>query len=159
MGVHLILDMKLEKYNNILHNEKECIDFMKYIVNINNHTIMNKPIFVQFPSLNNTYKNILDDFDKFQITNNINNKELVDKYKDFYNKTKTSIYGGYTAFIVLAESHISIHTYPEELYIALDIYSCKNIDVKMNMCKIKDYLSNRLKIINPDVKYNIINRN
>jgi S-adenosylmethionine decarboxylase len=31
---------------------------------------------------------------------------------------------GVTAIVVLAESHISIHTYPEKGYAALDIFTC-----------------------------------
>ena len=31
---------------------------------------------------------------------------------------------GITGFILLAESHISIHTWPEMNYIAIDIFSC-----------------------------------
>ncbi len=31
---------------------------------------------------------------------------------------------GVTAFILLAESHISIHTWPERNYVAIDIFSC-----------------------------------
>jgi S-adenosylmethionine decarboxylase len=31
---------------------------------------------------------------------------------------------GVTGFILLAESHISIHTWPERDYIAIDIFSC-----------------------------------
>jgi S-adenosylmethionine decarboxylase len=33
---------------------------------------------------------------------------------------------GVTAVAVLAESHISIHTYPERGYAALDIFTCGN---------------------------------
>lgn len=32
--------------------------------------------------------------------------------------------GGLTAFVMLCESHIAIHTYPEHGYLALDIFSC-----------------------------------
>ena len=32
--------------------------------------------------------------------------------------------GGITGFILLAESHIALHTYPEHGYMALDIFSC-----------------------------------
>lgn len=32
--------------------------------------------------------------------------------------------GGVSAFVLLAESHISIHTWPEHRYAALDIYTC-----------------------------------
>lgn len=31
---------------------------------------------------------------------------------------------GLTGFILLAESHISIHTWPEKKYVAIDIFSC-----------------------------------
>ncbi|MBI4449328.1 adenosylmethionine decarboxylase [Candidatus Woesearchaeota archaeon] len=32
--------------------------------------------------------------------------------------------GGITAILLLAESHISIHTYPEHRYAAIDLFSC-----------------------------------
>jgi S-adenosylmethionine decarboxylase len=32
--------------------------------------------------------------------------------------------GGVTAFLLLAESHIALHTYPERGFLALDIFSC-----------------------------------
>ncbi len=35
---------------------------------------------------------------------------------------------GYTGVIVLAESHISIHTWPENNYAALDIFMCGDCD-------------------------------
>ncbi|MBI2663411.1 S-adenosylmethionine decarboxylase [Candidatus Woesearchaeota archaeon] len=38
---------------------------------------------------------------------------------------------GYTSIILLAESHISIHTWPEKNLFAIDIFSCKkDYDVK-----------------------------
>lgn len=36
---------------------------------------------------------------------------------------------GVTGFILLAESHISIHTWPEHNYAAVDVFSCKPFDV------------------------------
>jgi len=36
--------------------------------------------------------------------------------------------GGVTAFALLAESHISIHTWPEQDYAALDIFMCGACD-------------------------------
>jgi S-adenosylmethionine decarboxylase len=32
--------------------------------------------------------------------------------------------GGLTGYLLLSESHIAFHTYPEHRYIALDIFSC-----------------------------------
>lgn len=35
---------------------------------------------------------------------------------------------GITAFQVIAESHISIHTWPEYNYFSFDVFSCKDFD-------------------------------
>ncbi|MDI6717981.1 MAG: adenosylmethionine decarboxylase [Patescibacteria group bacterium] len=35
---------------------------------------------------------------------------------------------GLSGFVMLYESHISIHTWPENGYAAMDIYSCKDFD-------------------------------
>ena len=38
--------------------------------------------------------------------------------------------GGLTGFAVVAESHVSVHTYPECGFVFLDIFSCGELDVK-----------------------------
>ena len=35
---------------------------------------------------------------------------------------------GLSGFVLIAESHISIHTFPEKNYLSLDIFSCKEFD-------------------------------
>lgn len=35
---------------------------------------------------------------------------------------------GYSAVVLLAESHISVHTFPEERYMSVDVYTCGNTD-------------------------------
>lgn len=37
---------------------------------------------------------------------------------------------GVTAFHILSESHISIHTWPSESFASIDIYTCGNTDVE-----------------------------
>ena len=37
---------------------------------------------------------------------------------------------GLSGFVIIAESHISIHTFPDKLYLSLDIFSCKDFDVE-----------------------------
>ena len=36
---------------------------------------------------------------------------------------------GVSGTVIIAESHISIHTYPEKGFAVIDIFSCKNFDV------------------------------
>lgn len=42
-----------------------------------------------------------------------------------------NILGGLTAFCIIAESHLAIHTWPESNYFAFDLFSCKNFDEKI----------------------------
>ncbi len=36
--------------------------------------------------------------------------------------------GGYSGFVIIAESHIAIHTFPRRRFISIDVYSCKDFD-------------------------------
>ncbi|MCF3652946.1 MAG: S-adenosylmethionine decarboxylase [Aigarchaeota archaeon] len=44
---------------------------------------------------------------------------------------------GYSGFVVVAESHVSIHTDIRTGYASIDVYSCKEFDVQ----RIEEYLS------------------
>lgn len=35
---------------------------------------------------------------------------------------------GISGFVLIAESHISVHTYPDKRYLVLDAFSCKDFD-------------------------------
>src|SRR5213593_4777174 len=35
---------------------------------------------------------------------------------------------GISGFVLIAESHISIHTFPEKTFVSVDIFSCKPFD-------------------------------
>ena len=37
---------------------------------------------------------------------------------------------GISGFVLIAESHISIHTFPEKNYLSLDIFSCKEFEAE-----------------------------
>lgn len=38
---------------------------------------------------------------------------------------------GISGFVMIAESHISIHTFPDQDYVFMDIFSCKGFDEEM----------------------------
>ncbi|MEE8471266.1 MAG: adenosylmethionine decarboxylase [Dehalococcoidia bacterium] len=59
---------------------------------------------------------------------------------------------GVSGFVLIAESHISIHTFPERSYINIDIFSCKEFDAdsairdlqeKFGLTEVKSYILNR----------------
>jgi len=52
--------------------------------------------------------------------------------------------GGITGFVILSESNISIHTYPQEGKFYLDLFSCMEFDVD----KVVNYLKDKLQLKN-----------
>lgn len=61
--------------------------------------------------------------------------------------------GGWTGFVVIQESHISIHTFPKRGFISADVYTCKNgLDAEFVVNYFKDAFDLR------DVERNFIKR-
>lgn len=59
---------------------------------------------------------------------------------------------GISGFVVIAESHISVHTFVERCYVNIDVFSCKNFDARkvaedlksqFRLIKLKSYLLDR----------------
>ena len=47
--------------------------------------------------------------------------------------------GGWSGFVIIEESHISIHTFPARGFVSIDVYSCKNgFDVKFIVSYFKE---------------------
>jgi len=56
--------------------------------------------------------------------------------------------GGYTGFVVVQESHISVHTFPRRRFVSIDAYSCKDYDFKMAIKFITAYFKVKRKELN-----------
>jgi S-adenosylmethionine decarboxylase len=56
--------------------------------------------------------------------------------------------GAVTLVLVLAESHLSIHTWPEEDLVAIDLFSCGSIDGR----RVLDELTGRLALADVTVR-------
>lgn len=59
---------------------------------------------------------------------------------------------GISGFVLIAESHISIHTFPERCYVNIDVFSCKEFDpeqvikdlqAKFELSELRSYLLDR----------------
>ena len=61
--------------------------------------------------------------------------------------------GGWSGFVIIEESHISIHTFPEKQFVSADIYTCKN---GMNNDFIQNYFKEKFDL--KDIEINFIKR-
>lgn len=61
--------------------------------------------------------------------------------------------GGWSGFVVIQESHISIHTFPARGFISADIYTCKN---GLNIEFVLDYFKKTFEL--KDIEQNFIIR-
>jgi S-adenosylmethionine decarboxylase len=88
-----------------------------------------------------------------ELPREIGMKQLADPsvYRALPNDKKDP--GGWTGFVVIQESHISIHTFPARGFVSADIYTCKNgLDVDF----VVNYFKNIFQL--QDVEQNFIKR-
>jgi S-adenosylmethionine decarboxylase len=64
---------------------------------------------------------------------------------------KGTVMQGITGFVIIETSHVSIHTFADNGFVALDIYSCKDFDHKIVFDILKDRDVN-------DIDFNIVLR-
>lgn len=55
-------------------------------------------------------------------------KKITTPYVMPYDGDKNPEDWGISGFVMIAESHISVHTYPEKNYLTADVYSCNHFD-------------------------------
>mgnify|MGYP001210956888 FL=1 len=98
---------------------------------------------------------IIDGFncDPEQIADQAKVLEFLDTYPDSIGMTKiiapsVKTYKGpkpedwgVSGFVIIAESHISVHTFPDRRYINIDVFSCKNFDSDLALQQIPNIFS------------------
>jgi len=75
---------------------------------------------------------ILDEFPSY-----IGMTKIMPPYVFRYSGLKPEDWG-VSGFVLIAESHISIHTFPCKNYLSLDIFSCKNFDAEKAVSYIRE---------------------
>lgn len=48
---------------------------------------------------------------------------------------------GVSGFVIIAESHISVHTFPDRGYVNIDVFSCKEFDADEAMEQVGEFFS------------------
>ena len=58
--------------------------------------------------------------------------------------------GGYSGFVMIVESHISIHTFPKKKFVSIDAYTCKD---EMETEKIEKYFRDAYDLQETEVQF------
>lgn len=58
--------------------------------------------------------------------------------------------GGFSGFVMIAESHISVHTFPEKRFISIDIYTCQN---RLPIERVKKFFKKTFKLKELETNY------
>tara|TARA_R100000988_G_C3892681_1_gene113574 strand:- start:95 stop:565 length:471 start_codon:yes stop_codon:yes gene_type:complete len=123
-GKHLMVDV-LTKGTYNLNDPSRISSCLESIVDSLDMTMILPPIIVKFPHSTSELKRTLKSLDKEGLSECETAKEIKNSLKE----REEEAYG-YSAFVMIAESHISIHTFPELKYASFDCYSCKDFDEK-----------------------------
>ncbi len=70
-------------------------------------------------------------------------KKLIKPYIITYPGGDSWDRGGITAIMLIAESHISIHTFPHDGFFTADVYSCKPFDVEKALGLFRGYFKGK----------------
>lgn len=66
-----------------------------------------------------------------EIPDLLNMKKIITPYVVYYPGNGKKDMGGYSGMVMIAESHISIHTFPEDGFVSIDVYTCQgDLDTK-----------------------------
>ena len=114
-GVHLLIDGCADACQPLVDLERGKL-FLSHVAKAIGMTMMLEPQGVHFP---------------YTKPDGIMKEEV--------GRASDGTVGGYSAFVLLAESHISIHTYPEACRFSIDCYSCKAFDPAPVFELLKDY--------------------
>jgi S-adenosylmethionine decarboxylase len=58
--------------------------------------------------------------------------------------------GGYSGFVMIVESHISIHTFPKKRFVSIDAYTCKD---EMDEKKVEKYFCDAYDLQETEVQF------
>jgi len=126
-GLHLMVDAKCADSAK-LNDASQIVKIMEDIVRAIDMTMILPPITVKFPHATSELSRVLarlkgeglgDSNTAKQIASDLREREL-ESY-------------GYSTLVMIAESHLSIHTFPEFNFFTFDCYSCKTFDADVVM--------------------------
>ncbi len=121
-GLHLMIDAVVAPHVNLAKPEPG-IHMLEDIIETIDMTMILPPVTVKFPHAICEMRRVLENLEAEGLGESKAAKDLREKLA----ARKNEAYG-YSTFVMIAESHLSMHTFPELRYFSFDCYSCKLFD-------------------------------
>ena len=140
-GLHLTVDA-IVKDGKKLTNPEIGVKSLEKIVERIDMTMILPPVTVKFPHVICEMQRVLNNLEGEGLGESKTAKELKSRLKERREESY-----GYSTFLMIAESHISIHTFPELNYFSFDCYSCKHFDIqKVIQCLEEDFEVEKIEV-------------
>ena len=131
-GLHLMVDAQCAASSK-LNDANIIVGVMEKIVKAIDMTMILPPLTVKFPHATSELTRVVqrlqaEGLGDCQTAKQIET-DLLEREKESY---------GYSTLVMIAESHLSIHTFPEFNFFTFDCYSCKSFDADVVMAILYD---------------------
>jgi S-adenosylmethionine decarboxylase len=118
-GRHLILDCVLtDESIPIVSSTEAMAEYLEEVTRITNMTLVIPPISMKFPFSGETQRLIK------RLEDEGTSSPVIEEFKQHI-KHRDEDQGGVSAITVWLESHASLHSWPLDKYISIDLFSCK----------------------------------
>ena len=130
-GLHLMIDAFVKPPHSLNDANSGNIVLEKIVETIG-MTMILPPITVKFPHAVCEMTRVLENLEK----ENLKDSNTYKLIKNSLDNRKLQTYG-FSTLVMIAESHLSLHTFPEFNFLTFDAYSCKPFE----FAKVKDILN------------------
>jgi len=134
-GVHLMVDVCVADAKELTQPEPG-VHMLEKIIEEIDMTMILPPVTVKFPHATCEMKRVIEDLESEGLGESSTAVSLREKLLERKNESY-----GYSTFAMIAESHLTIHTFPELKYFSFDCYSCKHFDTDKVMAVIKEFFN------------------
>lgn len=133
-GKHLILDCILTDDSIPIVNSTEYMSkYLEEVTKITDMTLVIPPIAMSFPFSGETQRLIK------RLEQEGTTSPVIEEFKQHI-KHRDEDQGGVSAITVWLESHASLHSWPLDKYISIDLFSCKKFECKPIIDFTRDYM-------------------
>lgn len=133
-GKHLILDCILTDDSiPIVNSTQKMSEYLEEVTKITDMTLVIPPIAMAFPFSGETQRLIK------RLEQEGTTSPIIEEFKQHI-KHRDEDQGGVSAITVWLESHASLHSWPLDKYISIDLFSCKCFDCEPIIDFTKDFM-------------------